>query len=161
TDTAFLAAASGRIERELNGRPDLQLQMRLAIATAYRNRGDFEQARKTLRLAFDEGGRNVAADNLDLLRARIRIAEWPLVDGAQSEAELSGAVLALRQMGKRAIPVLIDALLSRRTLWAEMGDSEAAIADATEALALARQHLGSNHPTILQAAAALSMVIRS
>jgi serine/threonine-protein kinase len=161
TDTAFLTAAGERIARELNGRPDLQLQMRLAIATAYRNRGEFERARKMLRLAIDEGSRELATDNLDLLRARILIAEWPLVDVGQSQAELAGAVRALRQIGKRAVPVLIDALLARRTLSAEMGDSSAAITDATEALALARQYLGPNHPTVLEAAAALSIVVRS
>src|SRR5262249_12075919 len=43
-DIALLVAAARRIDTDLAGRPDLQLRMRLAIAAAYRNRGEGPRA---------------------------------------------------------------------------------------------------------------------
>ncbi len=115
-DMALLDATRDRIARELATRPDLQLEVRLAIATAYRNRGAWEPARQTLRAAVDEARGKVSDDNLDLLTARVRLAEWPIVDGTKALEELDAVVAAARQLGKPAVPLLIEALLARKTL---------------------------------------------
>ena len=113
-DMALLDATRDRIARELATRPDLQLEVRLAIATAYRNRGAWEPARQTLREAVDEARGKVSDDNLDLLTARVRLAEWPIVDGTKALEELDAVVAAARQLGKPAVPLLIEALLARK-----------------------------------------------
>ncbi len=155
-DLALLTAAEQRIARELSGRPDLQLQMRLAIATAYRNRGDFEKARQTLRAAFDEGRRHLPADNLDLLLARIRAIEWPLVDIANAQTELDAVIATLRGIGKRGVAVLVDALLARQTLRLATGSAEAALTDGKEAYVLSGQAYGPDDPRTLEAATAIA-----
>jgi hypothetical protein len=141
----------------------LQLEVRLAIATAYRNRGAWEPARQTLRAAVDETRGRVSEDNLDLLTARVRLAEWPIVDGAKALEELDAVVAAARQLGKPAVPLLIDALLTRKILKGELSigytgqdPTAQARAEAQEILALAEQMYPSGHPQRLEAT--LSMV---
>ncbi len=119
-DMALLDATRDRVASELAARPDLQLEVRLAIATAYRNRGAWEPARQTLRAAVDEARGKVSDDNLDLLTARVRLAEWPIVDGAKALEELDAVVAAARRLGKPAVPLLIEALLARNSLKAAL-----------------------------------------
>ncbi len=144
-------------------RPDLQLEVRLAIATAYRNRGAWEPARQTLRAAVDEARGKVSDDNLDLLTARVRLAEWPIVDGTKALEELDAVVAAARQLGKPAVPLLIEALLARKTLKAVLwigytaeDPTAEALAEAQEIVALAEQMYPSGHPQRIEAT--LSMV---
>ncbi|MGB2818080.1 MAG: serine/threonine-protein kinase, partial [Burkholderiaceae bacterium] len=162
-DMALLDATRDRIARELASRPDLQLEVRLAIATAYRNRGAWEPARQTLRAAVDGARGKVSDDNLDLLAARVRLAEWPIVDGAKALEELDAVVAAARQLGKPAVRLLIEALLARKTLKAALwtgykaeDPTAQARAEAQEILALAEQMYPSGHPQRIEAT--LSMV---
>ena len=100
-DVALLHAIEQRAARELVGRPELQLQVRMAIATAHANRGDAEQARQTLRKAIDEAPTRVRADNIHLLMARVKLAEWPIEDRATCWQIL---MLQLRRLGPSASP---------------------------------------------------------
>jgi serine/threonine-protein kinase len=162
-DMTLLDATRDRVAKELASRPDLQLEVRLAIATAYRNRGAWEPARQTLRAAVDDARGKVSDDNLDLLTARVRLAEWPIVDGASALEELDAIVAAARRLGKPAVPLLIEALLARKTLKAVLsigytGDDPTAQAraEAQEILALAEETYPSEHPKRFEAT--ISMV---
>ncbi len=158
-DLALLTAAEQRVVKELAGSPDLQLQTRLAIALAYRNRGDFQSARRTLRAAVDEASSQLDAGHLDLLRARLRAASWPLVDVANALAEVEDVVVRTRGGGVTAAPVLAEALLARHMLRMTTADAQLALADAREALALVHRHLGADHPMAIEASVALALVL--
>jgi serine/threonine-protein kinase len=152
-DLALLSAAEQRVAKELADRPQLQIQIRLAIATAYRNRGDWELARAVLRTAVSEAKEKVTADNIDLLLARIRLAEWPLLE--ESKQELDAMIERLRKLGKQAIPALIDGLLARIDLvGADFGGEP--LLDAKEAVALAEQTFDPEHPKLLEARTVLA-----
>jgi tetratricopeptide (TPR) repeat protein len=167
-DMALLDATRDRIARELASRPDLQLEVRLAIATAYRNRGAWEPARQTLRAAVDEVRGRVSENNLDLLTARVRLAEWPIVDGAKALEELDAVVAASRRLGKPAVPLLIEALLARKSLKAalEFGyvDNDPAaesLAEAREIVALAEGTYPAGHPKAVEAMISLANSLAS
>ncbi len=162
-DMALLDATRDRVAHELATRPDLQLEVRLAIATAYRNRGAWKPARQTLRAAVDEARGRVGEDNPDLLTARVRLAEWPIVDGTKALEELDAVVDAARALGKPATQLLIEALLARKTLKAVLSigytgeDPTAdALAEAQEIAALAEHTYPEGHPK--KAEATLSVV---
>jgi eukaryotic-like serine/threonine-protein kinase len=166
-DVALLMATEQRAARELAGRPELQLQVRMAIATAHANRGDAELARQTLRKAFDEARATVRADNIDLLMARVKLAEWPIEDRSSMLAELDAAIATARVLGKHAIPVLIDALLARLDLRTDLAGSYTAeklaeppdINEAREIIALAEQAFEAGHPKVLAAKTTLAGIL--
>jgi tetratricopeptide (TPR) repeat protein len=162
-DMTLLDATRERVAKELTTRPDLQLEVRLAIATAYRNRGAWEPARQTLRKAVDDARGKVSENSMDLLTARLRLAEWPIVDGTKALEELDAIVAAARGLGKPAVPLLIDALLARKSLKGALEIDEAgddpmasAFAEAREIVALAEQTYAVGHPK--WAEAQMSMV---
>ncbi len=166
-DVALLHAIEQRAARGLVGRPELQLQVRMAIATAHANRGNAEQARQTLRKAIDEAQPRVRADNIDLLMARVKLAEWPIEDRASMLADLDAAVATARTLGKPAIPVLIDALLARLDLRSDLAGSYAGemlakppdIDEAREIIALVEQAYEAGHPKVLAAKVTLADVL--
>jgi hypothetical protein len=142
--------------------------VRLAIATAYRNRGAWEPARQTLRAAVDEARGRVDEKNLDLLTARVRLAEWPIVDGAKALEELDAVVAAARRLGKPAAPLMIDALLARKSLKAALefgyiGNDPAAesLAEAREIVALAEGTYPAGHPKAVEAKISLANSLAS
>jgi tetratricopeptide (TPR) repeat protein len=111
----------------------------------------------------DEARGNVSEDNLDLLTARVRLAEWPIIDGVKALEELDAVVSTARQLGKPAIPLLIDALLARKALKGALEIDEAGddpmtrvLAEAHEILELAEQTFAVGHPKWVEAQ--LSMV---
>jgi serine/threonine-protein kinase len=160
-DLALLAAAEQRVVRELDGRPELQLQMRQAIATAFRNRGDWEQARRVLRTAIEEARQTLPSDHIDFLHARVLLADLPLSDGAGALEELEAAIAGLRRLGGKAVPALIDGLLARLStlkLW-EQSSPESAFADGREAIALAKRTFEPNHPKIIEASSEYTLLL--
>jgi len=166
SDRVLLNAADERIERELRGRPELQLKMRVAIARAYKNRGDVDDGARVLRSAIDQARGAVRADNLDLLAARVMFG---LQMAAQAEAargrdypealqDLEQAIETLRGLGRTAIPLLVDGLVARVSLRSasESLDRENADRELRAALALALENLGPGDERTLRAAARLA-----
>ncbi len=74
-DLAMLASIEDKIDREFNGSPDQQLTLRLTVGEAYRNRGEMMAARRVFQRAVDDAARQVAADDLALLTARVRASD--------------------------------------------------------------------------------------
>jgi serine/threonine-protein kinase len=163
-DMALLDATRDRVARELATRPDLQLEVRLAIATAYRNRGDWKRARETLRKAVDEARGKVDENNLDLLTARVQLLEWPIVDGAKAWDELIELIALAEALGKPAIPLLIEARLARWSLGLASGqfesldDDASLIAEAHEVIALAERTYPPGHANVVRAKMALAQL---
>ena len=164
-DMALLSATEQRVAGELATRPDLQLEVRLAIATAYRNRGDWKRAREALRKAVDEARDKVDRSNLDLLTARVRLAEWPIVNGPKALEELNAVVAIARGLGKPAIPLLIEARLARLTSglasmrFESLDNDVPLIAEVREVVALAERTYPAGHPRVVQTKMALASVL--
>jgi serine/threonine protein kinase len=163
-DMVLLDTTRERVARELATRPDLQLAVRLAIASAYQNRGAWEQGRQMLRAAIDEARGKVSDDSIDLLTARLRLAEWPIVDGAKALDELDAVVAAARRLGKPAVPLLIEALSGRRKLkgylglgyWGDDHPPAQDMAEAREILALSEETYPPGHPDRIEATLAVA-----
>jgi tetratricopeptide (TPR) repeat protein len=153
----LLTTAESRLARELSARPALALELRVAIAKAYRNRGEFERTRSTLRQAIAEAEQALPADDPRLARAWIEIADWQLLGDKDVGPALDRAIATARQMGERGAELLVDGLhkrAQRRLIWeGRLGDS---LTDVREAHSIAVKHLGPGHPTTLTATARLS-----
>jgi len=136
-DLALLSAAESRVDVELSHRPELALEVRLAIGVAYANRGEYARAGQTLRKGIEHARRHLAHDNLMLLAAQVKMADQLVIDSPQAEADLDAAIATLHEMGRQGAPLLVDALLARHKLWRWTGNPEKALKDGLEALELA------------------------
>jgi hypothetical protein len=115
-DLTLLTTAESRLTAELATNPELALELRLAIAQAYRNRGEFERARATLRGAIDEARRTLPPDDLNLMRALVGIADWQLFAGHQVMRELDATIDRARLLGRRGAQILVEGLTARAGL---------------------------------------------
>jgi len=164
SDRVLLNAADERIKRELRSRPELQLKMRVAIATAYKNRGDIDEGARVLRSAIDHARGAVRADNLDLLAARVMFGQQMAAEAVRGRdypealQDLEQAIETLRALGKAAIPLLVDGLVARVSLRSASESLDRASADRElrAALALALENLGPGDQRTLRAAARLA-----
>ena len=115
-DLAMLAAIEQRIDTEFKGSPDQLVQLRVSVGDAYRNRGELAAARRVFKRAVDDAAPRLPADNLSLLRARVRAADFNLITSLDSVADLSKIIERLRPMGREGADLLIDAFLIREQL---------------------------------------------
>ena len=95
---AMLAAIEERIDKEFKGTPDQLLQLRVTVGDAYRNRGENAAARRVFQRAVDEATRT-AEDNLPLLRARVRAADFNLIVSVEKANDLAQTIDILRTKG--------------------------------------------------------------
>ena len=149
SDLSLLIAAESRIAQELRQRPQLALEMQLAIGNAYANRGEYARASRALRSGIEAARPVLPATDPALMGAQIRMADLLIVDGAAAEADLDRVIAALREGRPRQPGLLIDALLQRHKLWRWSGDPEKALEDAFAALALATRADVSDEPRAL------------
>jgi serine/threonine-protein kinase len=159
-DLTLLTTAESRLARELATHPALALELRLAIAQAYRNRGEFERARATLRGAIDEARKALPPDDLNLMRAWVRIADWQFLGRDEVTRELDATIDRARLLGRRGAQILIEGLTARAALrqwWLNRPD-EAWADDVREAYEIAVRHFGAGDPLAL--GAAIEMVER-
>lgn len=112
SDLVLLRTVEARVDRELKGRPNLRFALRLAVATAYRNRGDVKEAAEVLRVALREDGTSPRIAELDRLRAKVMLGEVTTDDDERARL-LDPAIVKLRALGPDAAPVLVDALLAK------------------------------------------------
>jgi len=112
----MLAAIEQRIDTEFKGSPDQLVQLRVSVGDAYRNRGELAAARRVFKRAIDDAAPRLPADNLSLLRARVRAADFNLIASLDSVAEVSLIIEQLRPMGREGADLIIDAFLIREQL---------------------------------------------
>jgi len=115
-DLAMLAAIEGRIDHEFNGSPDQQLQLRVTVGDAYRNRGEMVAARRVFQRAIDSAAPHLPADDLLLLTAQVRASDPQLIVSTAAAGQLDEAIEILRRKGPGGVELLIDALLIRHDL---------------------------------------------
>jgi len=83
-----------------------QLQLRLTVGEAYRNRGENAAALRVFRRAVGEATPKLPADDLRLLTARVRAADVNLVVSSAASDDLDRTIEILaRQAGKRCPPI--------------------------------------------------------
>lgn len=149
SDLALLSTVEGRVDRELKGRPDLEFPLRMAVATAYRNRGEDKEAVEVLHLALSEAAVAPGIARLDLLRARVLLGA-ATTDDKERATQLEAAIPALRELGHAAAPVLVDALLAQ--IPDDILKNPGADKGLREALAIATSQLGLTDERTLKAA---------
>jgi len=153
SDLALLRTIEERIGKELPQRPDLRFALRLAVATAYRNRGEPKEAAALLRQALDDAAAAPDIAGLEVLRAKVLLGETSDDDAVRKQM-LDGTIPSLRALGRPAAALLVDALLAR-TPSTRLKDPRAD-ADLREALAVAKAQFGLADERTLKAASALA-----
>jgi serine/threonine-protein kinase len=152
-DLTLLTTAESRLARELGTHPALALELRLAIAQAYRNRGEFERARAALRGAIDATRRALPPDDLNLMRAWVRSADWQLNPEDEVTRELDATIDRARTLDRRGAQILVEGLTARAALRQyRLSRLEEAQADVREAHEVAVRHFGPGDPIALGAA---------
>ena len=158
-DLTLLTTAEQRLSREISVHPALALELRLAIARAYRNRGEFERTRATLRQAIAEAQQSLPPDDLQLARAWIEISDWQMLESERVGSALDRAIETARKLGDRGTELLIDGLQKRAGRRFRSGSQADGMIDVREAYDIAVRRLGAGHPARLGATAALSNVL--
>lgn len=155
-DLVLLRTVDERVGKQLRDRPDLRFPLHLAIATAYRNRGEDKQAADVLRTALREaeGAHDIA--KMDLLRAKVLLGAVTTNDNERARM-LEPAIPLLRGMGRAGAPLLVDALLSRTP--DDSLKDPSADQDLREALAVAKRSFGLNDERTLRAAEYLARML--
>jgi tetratricopeptide (TPR) repeat protein/tRNA A-37 threonylcarbamoyl transferase component Bud32 len=146
-DLAMLAAIESRIDAEFKGSPDQLLQLRVTVGDAYRNRGESAAAQRVFQRAVDEAAPLLPADDMQLLTARVRAADFNLIVSTAASDSLDGAIEILRSKGAAGADLLIDALLIRNELSNFFGVPAFTLPAQrfdvlNEALETARRHFG-------------------
>ena len=146
-DLAMLTAIEQRIDAEFKGSPDQLLQLRVTVGDAYRNRGESAAAQRVYQRAVDEGAPVLRPDDLQLLTARVRAADYNLIVSSAASQSLDGAIEILRTKGAVGADLLVDALLVHHELGEYFGvpaftPSEQRFDALDEALQTARRFFG-------------------
>ena len=171
TARQMLDRGSERIEEELAGQPEVQVEMLGTVGEIYRELGSYERAETLLRRASalaqgledapggPSGGGETARQSatVELLLARV------LRDrGADREAgEVLDRVLESRRRELAGDPTLSAEILRERALvWRSRGEPEAAEPLLRQALAIYRGHYGNEHPEVAETVSTLGTVVR-
>jgi serine/threonine-protein kinase len=156
SDVPLLSAAEERIATEVAGQPEVTIELRLAIADAFANRGMMDRARATLRTAISEGQHVLEPDNAALAHARIKAAQNFVHVGEDVLQQLDQGIATARSLGSRGQRMLVEGLLNRAAVrsWSSM--STQFETDIREAYELARTALGPGDPLTLQVACSLA-----
>ena len=161
-DLAMLTAIEQRIDAEFKGSPDQLLQLRVTVGDAYKNRGEMMAARRVFQRAVDEGAAHVAPDDLTLLTARVRSADFHLIVSNEASDQLDRAIEVLRRKGAPGAGLLLDALLIRAELGLIYGipayvPHERRLETNREAVEVAIRHFGEGSRQHLRAARGLAI----
>jgi serine/threonine-protein kinase len=160
-DLALLTTAESRLTDELAKHPELALELRVAIARAYRNRGEFQRAREALLRAITAARQVLPASDPRLARAWIEATEWRLAWRPEDhvDPEIDRAIEAMRQLGREGAESAIEGLRLRSWRQGVRGDLQAMIADLREAHALAVKYFGEGDLRSLRTAVGLQAVL--
>ncbi len=150
-DLTLLTTTERRLTAELGKHPELELELRLAIAKAYRNRGEYARARETLRQAIDEASKVLPASDPRLARAWIEGAEWHVTERLEIEPELDRAIETARALGRDGAELAVEGLWLRGRRLNILGRTQDAETDLRESYALAIKYFGEGHPKALRA----------
>ena len=146
-DLAMLTAIEERIDKEFQGSPEQLLQLRVTVGDAYRNRGETAAAQRVYQRAVDEAAPVLPSDDLQLLTARVRAADYNLIVSSAASQSLDDAIKVLRTKGVAGAELLTDALLTRHELDTSFGGfkmlaPERRFDTLDEALETARRYFG-------------------
>ena len=163
-DVAMLNTIEERIDREFHGSPDQLLQLRVTVGDAYRNRGETAAAQRVYQRAVDDAAPKVPADDLQVLTARVRAADYNLIVSSAASQSLDRAINILRTKGAAGTDLLIDALLTRHELDTTFGGLKMLppgqrFATLDEALETARRQFGEGSRQHLRVAVPYAQLV--
>jgi serine/threonine protein kinase len=148
-DLALLSTAEHRVAEEMHDQPEVAIELRLAIADAYANRGLTDRARDILRVAIEEGQQTLNRNDPALALARIKMAQNFVFSGIDTLHQLDLAIDTARSLGSRGDRILVEGLLNRAKLRYGAGGPEAE-SNLLEAYELARKVLAPSDPLNLE-----------
>lgn len=155
-DTALLATAEARIVDEMNAQPRMVLEVRLAIAEAYANRGQMDRARATLRSAIKDGKERLDTRDPLVARAVIAASQNFMHAGDHVLKELDQAIDTARRLGPSGRRLLVEGLVARASQRHWVADAEKTSRDLLEAYELSRAAFGPSDPLTLTVACAIA-----
>lgn len=158
TDSDLLAAAVERIDRELAGRPELQMPLWREIGAVYLQRGEYDKGEPLVRRLLAEKIRRHGPASLEAVRIRQFLGEFLFWSDrfAESLAHYRVAVATLEREGATREESYLDALTGIAGCSRELGYAQLAETYQRRAVALARDLHGEDSDAF--AAAANSLV---
>ncbi|MDH4064824.1 MAG: serine/threonine-protein kinase, partial [Acidobacteriota bacterium] len=149
----WLRDARQRIDRRLEGRPEVQLELLNLVGASLLTLQDTDGAEETLSRAVEEGTRRLGSDHPQTLRARVLMTAVDRFRGrtAAMRAKLAALVPIFRANLPRFAEDLAVALKNQAHLEMDEGHYEAAERAAREELDVARRVLGPDHPETVTA----------
>jgi serine/threonine-protein kinase len=143
----WLKQAKARVDRRLQDRPALRVELLNILGTSMLYLQDTSAAADVLTQAIREGTSQLGADNIETLRARVRMTPVYRYSGRTKElrAELEQLLPVLR-VTKDLDEDLAIALKNKAHLEIDDGRYEAAEQAAQEAVDVSLRALGASHP---------------
>ena len=145
TAAQLLTLAKERIDGGMASRPEA-VQLLVIVGEAQVNLEEYAAARATLQAALDLAARTLPADSLHASQALAQLAAVHVYERQfdLAKRELDAAIPTLRSHGPRGVRALVKALMARGFIAGDERDTEHAIADMREAVAIAGAALGEN-----------------
>ena len=142
----LLTLAKERIDREMASQPESSVELLAIVGEAQANLEEYDDARSTLQTALDLAARKLPNGNIHTSQARAQLATIHANEGEYDLAkrELDAVIPELRDYGRPAVRALVNALQTRGFVAGDAGESDRAIADMREAVAIAEESMGEN-----------------
>ena len=147
TAVDLLALARQRIDLEMAAHPESAVELLVNVGESQMNLEQIDAARATLEKAIELGTTALQPDHVSVLEAKTLLAS---VRGKQRDYDAAKTLLAevipkLRQSGPRGARALAGGLQMQAYIFSEEKDSDAAIANGLEAVAIDTAALGAGH----------------
>jgi len=149
----WLKQAKARIDRRLDDRPALRVELLNIVGSSLLNRQDPAAADAVLTQAIEEGSRRLGPDRPETLRARVLMTAVRRFQGRTREmrAELERLMPVLRATRGPLAEDLVVALKNQAHLEIDEGHYDRAELAAQEAVDAGLQMLGDDHPETVAA----------
>ncbi len=147
TAAEWLRHARDRIDRNLEGRPELRVELLSLVGSSLLTLQDTDGAEEVLSRAIEEGTRRLGNDHPQTLRARVLMTGVDRFRGrtASMRAALATLLPIFRANTARFAEDLAVGLKNQAHLEMDEGHYDAAESAAEEELDVARRGLGPNH----------------
>ena len=144
---ALLQSAQQRIDRDIAGRPALQLELQTLVGIAMNNVHEPKAAEEVMRTAVADGVKALGATHPLVLRAReVHVLTLRYMVSPKEVRQAADELIpVLRSAGDEFAPQLVRTLETRVFADNALGEHAAAEADSREMLALASARLGPDH----------------
>lgn len=146
-----LVDAATKLEGSFENQPEVRVALATTIGKTFHQIGEHDRAIELLRKVIDGGKQHLSADNLDLIKAEIELAETLVFLGKHQEAiELNQHVVAKMEASDHTKEVLYTQALNNLGIALfYTGQKEEGVRYLTRCLEARKEILGVEHPRTL------------